>query len=136
MSVETFSEHVFIQDWLTENDPSTQRWMTSGQRYGLYWKWAKRTGLFNLQYDQGWLSVPELERQLRYFLVYAFQSILIILSISILKVILQISLDSQWGWLPYDILPAEKLPFICEVPLQETYGIIDSYRGIGMILLN
>ncbi len=38
---------------------------------------------------------------------------------------------SQWGWLPYDIAPAETLPFVCEVPIRETYGVSTSYRGIG-----
>ncbi len=38
---------------------------------------------------------------------------------------------SQWGWLPYDIAPAETLPFVCEIPIRETYGVMTSYRGIG-----
>jgi hypothetical protein len=38
---------------------------------------------------------------------------------------------SQWGWLPYDIAPTETLPFVCEVPIRETYGVSTSYRGIG-----
>jgi hypothetical protein len=38
---------------------------------------------------------------------------------------------SQWGWLPYDIAPTENLPFICEIPIRETYGIMTNYRGIG-----
>jgi len=43
---------------------------------------------------------------------------------------------NQWGWLPYDIGPTETLPFVCEVPIREAYGILDNYRGIGTILLN
>lgn len=27
---------------------------------------------------------------------------------------------------------SETLPFICEVRLEESYGIFDDYRGIGM----
>ncbi len=52
------------------------------------------------------------------------------------KYVFYTSLGSQWGWLPYDIAPTEILPFICEVPIRETYGILDDYRGIGTILLN
>ncbi len=40
---------------------------------------------------------------------------------------------SQWGWLPYDIAPTETLPFICEVPIRETYGVMTNYRGIGKL---
>ncbi|CAF0979230.1 unnamed protein product [Rotaria magnacalcarata] len=111
LSVESFNEHLFIQNWLTENDPSAQRWLTSGKRNGLIWQWTKRSGLFNFQYDQGWLPLTEEEKQKGSFIVYTYQS-------------------SQWGWLPYDIASTETLPFICEVPLQESYGIFDDYRGI------
>jgi hypothetical protein len=52
------------------------------------------------------------------------------------KYLLYIPLGSQWGWLPYDVAPTEALPYICEVPIRETYGIFDDYRGIGTILLN
>jgi hypothetical protein len=52
------------------------------------------------------------------------------------KYLFYTSLGSQWGWLPYDIAPTETLPFVCEVPIRETYGILDNYRGIGTILLN
>jgi hypothetical protein len=45
-------------------------------------------------------------------------------------------LGSQWGWLPYDLGPAEVTPFVCETPIRETYGIFDDYRGIGMFLLD
>ena len=43
-------------------------------------------------------------------------------------------LGNQWGWLPYDISPTDVLPFICEVPIRDTYGILDDYRGIGTVL--
>ncbi len=43
------------------------------------------------------------------------------------------STGSQWGWLPYDIAPTETLPFICEVPIRETYGVMTNYRGIGKL---
>ena len=72
--MESFTEHQFIQQWLITNDPSTQRWLTSGRRSGLFWQWLKRTGLLNLQFDQGWLPKTEQERQIRLFLVYAYQS--------------------------------------------------------------
>jgi hypothetical protein len=45
-------------------------------------------------------------------------------------------LGSQWGWLPYDLGPAEVTPFVCETPIRETYGILDAYRSIGMFLLD
>jgi hypothetical protein len=44
---------------------------------------------------------------------------------------LRILSGSQWGWLPYDITPTETLPFVCEIPIRETYGIMTNYRGIG-----
>lgn len=74
MSVESFPEHVFIQNWLSENDPSTQRWLTSGRRNGAFWQWNKRSGPLNLVYNQGWLPTTEEEQQLRSFIVYSFQS--------------------------------------------------------------
>ncbi len=74
MSVETLPEHLFIQDWLNTNDPSTQRWLTSGRRNRNFWQWVKRTGLLNLQFDQGWLPNTEQEQEIRLFLVYAYQS--------------------------------------------------------------
>ncbi len=81
MSVESFPEHLFIQDWLNTNDPSTQRWLTSGRRNGLLWQWAKRAGLLNFQYDQGWLPYTEQEQRIRLFLVYAYQSTILFLCI-------------------------------------------------------
>ena len=78
MSVESLPEHLFIQDWLTKNDPSTQRWLTSGRRQGLFWQWTHRNGLFNFQYDQGWLPLTEQEQRMRFFLVYANQSTIIV----------------------------------------------------------
>ncbi len=81
MSVESFPEHVFIQDWLNINDPSTQRWLTSGRRNGIFWQWAKRTGLLNFQFDQGWLPNTREEQQIRLFLVYAYQSTTLLLYI-------------------------------------------------------
>lgn len=33
-----------------------------------------------------------------------------------------------------DIGPTETLPFVCEVPIRETYGIFDGYRSIGISL--
>ena len=65
---------MFIQDWLRANDPSLQRWQTSGRRNGPFWQWVKRTSILNLQFDQGWLPFTEQERQIRLFLVYAYQS--------------------------------------------------------------
>lgn len=41
-------------------------------------------------------------------------------------------IGSQWGWLPGDMAPVETLPFVCEVPIRETYGVMTNYRGIGM----
>ncbi|CAF3382137.1 unnamed protein product [Rotaria sp. Silwood1] len=111
LSVESLPEHLFIQEWLDTNDPSTQRWLTSGRRNGIFWQWTKRTGLLNLQFDQGWLPLTEQEQQARSFLVYAYQ-------------------NAQWGWLPTDISSTETLPYICEVSIQESYGIVDEYRGI------
>lgn len=49
------------------------------------------------------------------------------------KYLFYTSLGSQWGWLPYDVAPTETLPYICEVPIRETYGILDNYRGIGIV---
>jgi hypothetical protein len=46
-----------------------------------------------------------------------------------------VSID-QWGWLPYDIAPAENLPFVCEVPIRDTYGVMTNYRGIGKLFSN
>jgi hypothetical protein len=74
LSVESFPEHSFIQDWLNVNDPSTQRWLTSGRHNGPLWQWVKRTGLLNFQFDQGWLPNTQQEQQIRSFLVYAYQS--------------------------------------------------------------
>jgi len=81
LSVESFPEHVFIQDWLNINDPSTQRWLTSGRRNGIFWQWAKRTGLLNFQFDQGWLPNTREQQQRRLFLVYAYQSTTLLLYI-------------------------------------------------------
>ena len=50
------------------------------------------------------------------------------------KYLFYILLDGQWGWLPYDIKPLEVLPFICEIPIRETFSILDNYRSIGIIL--
>lgn len=47
-----------------------------------------------------------------------------------------IFVGSQWGWLPYDIGPTETLPFVCETPIRETYGILDNYRSIGIVLFS
>jgi hypothetical protein len=81
LSVESFSEHQFIQNWLTTNDPSAQRWLTSGRRNGIFWQWAKRTGLLNFQFDQGWLPYTQEEQQLRLFLLYAYQSTMLLLDV-------------------------------------------------------
>ncbi|CAF1109158.1 unnamed protein product, partial [Adineta ricciae] len=110
-SVESFPEHLFIQDWLNANDPSSQLWLTSGRRNGPFWQWVKRTGISNLQFDQGWLPNTQAEIQLRLFIVYAYQS-------------------SQWGWLPYDLTSADVVPYVCEVPIRDTYSIMDNYRSI------
>jgi hypothetical protein len=75
LSVESLPEHLFVQNWLTVHDPSTQRWITSGRRNGPFWQWVKSTGLINLQFDQGWLPRTEQEQRLKSFLVYAYQSI-------------------------------------------------------------
>jgi hypothetical protein len=53
--------------------------------------------------------------------------------VSFFKSLYSILLGSQWGWLPYDIAPTEILPYVCEVPIRETYGIMDDYRSIGII---
>ncbi|CAF0946530.1 unnamed protein product [Adineta steineri] len=111
LSVESLPEHLFVQDWLNANDPSAQHWLTSGRRNGPFWQWIKRTGILNFQFNQGWLPNTEIEQQLRSFLFYAYQS-------------------SQWGWLPHDVTSAETVPYVCEVPIRETYGILDNYRGI------
>ncbi|CAF0865975.1 unnamed protein product [Adineta ricciae] len=111
LSVESFPEHLFIQDWLNANDPSSQLWLTSGRRNGPFWQWVKRTGISNLQFDQGWLPNTQAEIQLRLFIVYAYQS-------------------SQWGWLPYDLTSADVVPYVCEVPIRDTYSIMDNYRSI------
>jgi len=78
LSVESLPEHLFVQNWLNEHDPSTQRWITSGRRNGPFWQWAKSTGLINFQFDQGWLPRTEQEQRIRSFLVYAYQSILLL----------------------------------------------------------
>ncbi|CAF1990480.1 unnamed protein product [Rotaria magnacalcarata] len=111
LSVESLPEHLFIQNLLNTNDPSTQNWITSGRRNGPFWQWIKSTGPINLQYDQGWLPQTTQDQQIRSNLVYGYQR-------------------SQWGWLPYDIAPMENLPFICEVPIRDTYGVTTNYRGI------
>jgi hypothetical protein len=133
LSVESFPEHLFIQDWLNANDPSTQRWLTSGRRNGIFWQWVKRTGLLNLQFDQGWLPHTEQEQRIRSFLVYAYQSITFFYGVFLSKYLFYTLLGSQWGWLPYDIAPTEVLPFVCEVPIRETYSILDNYRNIGTV---
>ena len=118
-----------MQDWLNTHDPSTQHWMTSGRRNGPFWQWVKSTGLLNLQFDQGWLPRTEQEQRIRSFLVYAYQSAY--LFIVVLSDVVRLFIGSQWGWLPYDISPAENLPFVCEVPIRDTYGVMTNYRGIG-----
>ena len=40
-------------------------------------------------------------------------------------------LGSQWGWLPYDLTSADVVPYVCEVPIRDTYSITDNYRSIG-----
>jgi hypothetical protein len=57
--------------------------------------------------------------------------IVIFFPINSLSLSLFVYTGSQWGWLPYDIAPTETLPFVCEIPIRETYGIMTNYRGIG-----
>ena len=132
LSVESLPEHLFVRNWLNERDPSTQRWITSGRRSGPFWQWTKSTGLMNFQFDQGWLPRTEEDQRRKSFLVYAFQSTAFLSRVLFSQFLLSI-IGSQWGWLPYDIAPAETLPFICEIPIRETYGISTDYRGIGKL---
>jgi len=90
LSVESFSEHQFIQNWLRTNDPSEQRWLTSGRRNGIFWQWVKRTGPLNFQFDQGWLPYTQEEQQLRLFLLYAFQSTTLLLNVFFSKYLFQV----------------------------------------------
>lgn len=132
LSVESLPEHLFIQEWLNTNDPSTQRWITSGRRNGPVWQWAKQTGPINLQYDQGWLPNTEQEQRLRSFLVYGYQSNVVSMRLSFFSPF-TFFFDSgtEWGWLPYDFGPTEISPFVCEVPIRDTYGVMTNFRSIG-----
>ncbi|CAF0955687.1 unnamed protein product, partial [Didymodactylos carnosus] len=111
LSVETLPEHLFVQDWLNNNDPSTQKWLTSGRRNGIQWQWFTNQQNIPFMFDQGWLPRTEIDRLTRSYLVYAYQ-------------------NGQWGWLPYDMAPTETLAFVCEVLIRDTYGVLSNYRGI------
>ena len=54
VAVESLTEHMFIQDYLTKNDIEQRKWYTSGQEVGNRWIWTSINAVFS--YEQGFLQ--------------------------------------------------------------------------------
>ncbi len=103
LSVESLSEHMFIKDWLRKNDIEQREWYTSGQDLGERWTWTSLNAVFS--FELGFL--PDTPYDQGSNLVYKYRM-------------------GEWGWVRS--LGSTPFPFICEIPIQESYKIVSDKR--------
>ena len=112
LAVESITEHMFIKNYLSHNDIEQRKWYTSGQELGGRWTWTSIQAVFS--YDQGFLDSSSSPTSTS---VYAYGTNLVY--------------DyrfGEWGWSRDP--GAEPRPFICEIPIRDSYKIVNERRAI------
>ena len=69
IAVESITEHMFLQDYLSKNDVEQRKWYTSGQEINNRWSWTSINSVFS--FEQGFLD--PLPDDLGTNLVYAYR---------------------------------------------------------------
>jgi hypothetical protein len=106
LAVESLIEHMFIQRYLADTDIEQRKWYTSGSEAAGRWTWASINAPFS--YDQGWLQSSQFD--IGSNLVYVYRL-------------------GQWGWLRDP--GTEARPFICEIPIKDSWKVVTERRLIG-----
>jgi hypothetical protein len=72
LAVESITEHMFIQEYLKNNDIEQRRWYTSGESISGRWTWSSTKAVFN--YEQGFLDTKTNQFQnIGQYLTYAYE---------------------------------------------------------------
>lgn len=109
LSVESLIEHMFIQNYLSQNDIEQRKWYTSGVETAGRWTWSSTNSIFS--YEQGWLKSTQFD--IGTILVYGYRF-------------------GNWGWLRDQ--GNEPRPFICEIPIKDAWKISIERRVIDHCL--
>lgn len=109
LAVESIIEHMFIQRYLADTDIEQRKWYTSGSEAAGRWTWASINAPFS--YDQGWLQSTQFD--IGSNLVYVYRL-------------------GQWGWLRDP--GTEARPFICEIPIKDSWKVVTERRLIDHCL--